>query len=172
MTALRHYKNPVYDSARWAGFRFRDGDIVISTPPKCGTTWMQTLCAMLVLDSVTFDRRLEEISPWLDMQNKTLASVVASLEAQQHRRIIKTHTPIDGLPYDERVTYVCVGRDPRDVALSFEHHMANLDMDAFMPPGPPPSGWRTSPSSDRSPDRRHPIPWNGSGPGRTPSPGP
>ena len=132
MTALTHYKHPVYDSARWAGFQFRDSDIVISTPPKCGTTWMQTLCAMLVLDSVTFDRRLEKISPWLDMQTETLASVVATLEAQQHRRIIKTHTPLDGLPYDQRVTYVCVGRDPRDVALSFEHHMANLDMDAFM----------------------------------------
>lgn len=52
------------------------------------------------------------------------------------------------------MTYVCVGRDPRDVALSFEHHMANLDMADFMaaraaavgiddmadfgpPPGPP-----------------------------------
>jgi hypothetical protein len=93
---------------------------------------VQTLCAMLVLDSVTFDRRLEKISPWLDMQTETLASVVATLEAQRHRRFIKAHTPLDGLPYDQRVTYVCVGRDPRDVALSFEHHMANLDMDAFM----------------------------------------
>jgi len=129
---LRRYRNVVYDNARWSGFRFRDGDIVISTPPKCGTTWMQMLCAMLVFDAVEFDRPLTQISPWLDMQINELAGVIHLLEAQEHRRLIKTHTPLDGLPFDERTTYLCVGRDPRDVALSFEHHMANLDMDAVM----------------------------------------
>ncbi len=93
---------------------------------------MQTLSAMLVLDGLEFDRPLAQISPWLDMLSTELDAVVLALEAQEHRRIIKTHTPLDGLPYDERVTYLCVGRDPRDVALSFEHHMANLDMGAFM----------------------------------------
>ena len=48
MTGLKRYRNLVFDNSRWTGFRFRDGDIVISTPPKCGTTWMQTLCAMFV----------------------------------------------------------------------------------------------------------------------------
>ena len=69
MSELTRYRHPVYDSARWEGFPFRERDIVISTPPKCGTTWMQTLCAMLVLDTVEFDRPLAEISPWLDMQS-------------------------------------------------------------------------------------------------------
>jgi len=132
MTELKRYRNVVFDNARWTGFRFRDGDIVISTPPKCGTTWMQMLCAMLVFDAVEFDRPLTQISPWLDMQTNELAAVVVALEAQEHRRLIKTHTPLDGLPIDGRVTYLCVGRDPRDVILSFEHHMANLDWEAFM----------------------------------------
>ncbi len=155
MDELVRYRHLVYDSARWAGFSFRDDDIVISTPPKCGTTWMQTLCAMLVLDQVELDRPLAEISPWLDMQTNELAGVVASLQAQTHRRFIKTHTPLDGLPFAQGVTYVCVARDPRDVALSFEHHWANIDLDAFLaarsaavglddladfgpPPAPPP----------------------------------
>jgi aryl sulfotransferase len=132
MNELKRYHHVVYDSARWAGFAFRSGDVVISTPPKCGTTWMQTLCAMLVLDTVEFDRPLAQISPWLDMMTNDLDAVLVSLEAQDHRRVIKTHTPLDGLPFDPRVLYLCVGRDPRDVALSFEHHMANLDMEAFM----------------------------------------
>jgi hypothetical protein len=132
LNELKRYRNLVYDNARWARFQFRDGDIVISTPPKCGTTWMQTLCAMLVLNAVEFDRPLTQISPWLDVQINPLAAVLHDLEAQEHRRLIKTHTPLDGLPSDERATYVCVGRDPRDVALSFEHHLANLDMEAFM----------------------------------------
>jgi hypothetical protein len=126
------YRNIISDSARWEGFSFRPDDIVISAPAKCGTTWMQMLCAMLVLDAVSFDQPLARISPWLDMQTSSLDALVRDLDVQTHRRMIKTHTPLDGLPYDERVTYVCVGRDPRDAALSFEHHIENLDMGAFM----------------------------------------
>lgn len=53
---MKRYRNLVSDNARWGGFRYREGDIVICTPPKSGTTWMQTLCAMLVLDTIEFDR--------------------------------------------------------------------------------------------------------------------
>jgi aryl sulfotransferase len=132
LNELVRYRNVVFDSARWEGFIFRTDDIVISTPPKCGTTWMQTLCAMLLFDQVEFDRPMSVISPWLDMQTNDLVEVVAGLEVQKHRRFIKTHTPLDGVPFVEGVTYICVARDPRDVALSFQHHWANLDLDAFM----------------------------------------
>jgi hypothetical protein len=118
----------MYDSARWDGFAFRPGDIVISTSPKSGTTWMQMLCALLVFQTPHLDRPLTEISPWLDQSTAPIEAVRTLLDAQQHRRLIKTHTPFDGLPVDDRVTYVCVGRDPRDVALSMGHHWDNLDM--------------------------------------------
>ena len=42
------YRNLVWNSDRWNGFAFRDDDIVISTQPKCGTTWMQMQCALLL----------------------------------------------------------------------------------------------------------------------------
>ena len=51
------------------------------------------------------------------------------LEAQTHRRFIKTHTPLDGIPEWPDVTYVAVARDPRDVFVSWEHHVANIDVD-------------------------------------------
>src|SRR4051794_6100782 len=127
--ALRRYRSVVADSARWEGFEFRAGDIVISTPPKCGTTWMQTMCALLVFDGDDFGRPLSEISPWLDMQLAHVDEVRARLDSQEHRRIIKTHTPLDGVPWDSRVTYIGVGRDPRDVAVSSGNHMRNLDVD-------------------------------------------
>ena len=129
---LKRYRSIIADSVRWEGFRFRDDDIVISTPPKSGTTWTQMMCALLVLDTLELDRPLASISPWLDMQTNSVADVFALLEAQEHRRIIKTHTPLDGIPLDDRVTYVCVGRDPRDAGLSWEHHMANLDFTALL----------------------------------------
>ena len=122
----------MYDNARWDGFEFRVGDIVISTSPKCGTTWTQMLCALLIFRDPYFDRPLGEISPWLDQQTGKLDTVLAILDAQQHRRFIKTHTPFDGLPNDSRVTYLCVGRDPRDVFMSMDHHWGNMDMEAVL----------------------------------------
>jgi hypothetical protein len=128
----RHYRSLVADSARWDGFVHRPGDIVISTPPKCGTTWMQRLVAMLVFDGPSLPAPIATVSPWLDMQLATRDDVVALLDAQSHRRFIKTHTPLDGLPFDPQVSYVCVLRDPRDVAVSSAHHMSNIDVDQFL----------------------------------------
>jgi aryl sulfotransferase len=130
-TPPRHYKTFVFDSSRWDGFRFRPGDIVISTPPKCGTTWTQRILALLVFQNPKLHAPLTSISPWIDMLTRPKAEVFADLEAQTHRRFIKSHTPLDGLPLDERVTYVCVGRDPRDVMLSWDGHVANANMEAL-----------------------------------------
>ncbi len=124
------YRATVADSALWDGFAFRADDVVISTPPKCGTTWTQMICALLIFGTSDFPDDLGRMSPWLDSTMQDRAAVLERLEAQRHRRFIKTHTPLDGLPHDERVTYVCVGRDPRDVGLSWGHHTANIDRGA------------------------------------------
>jgi hypothetical protein len=126
------YRTVISDSARWDGFDLRADDIIISTPAKCGTTWTQMICALLVFQSDDLPGPLDLLSPWLDMQTRSRDDVVADLDAKVHRRFIKTHTPYDGLPHDERVTYICVGRDPRDVALSWDNHVANSDFVAML----------------------------------------
>jgi hypothetical protein len=131
MPAKRHYSTFVSDSVRWVGFEFRPGDIIITTPPKCGTTWTQMICGLLIFQTPTFDRPLAEISPWLDMQTRHLDSVVADLTAQEHRRFIKTHTPIDGLPWCDEIVYISVMRDPRDVGVSMDNHFLNSNMVSF-----------------------------------------
>jgi hypothetical protein len=125
------YRSIVADSARFEGFEFRDGDIIVSTPPKCGTTWTQTILALLIFQTPEFPKHVDLLSPWLEQSLRPLDEVRADLEAQTHRRFIKSHTPLDGLPFDERVTYICVGRDPRDVAMSWDNHMSNLDFQSF-----------------------------------------
>jgi hypothetical protein len=125
------YVGPVYDSGRWGGFDPRPDDIIISTPPKCGTTWTQMICALLILQTPELPDRLSNLSPWLDTLTRSRKEVVALLEAQTHRRFIKTHMPLPGIPVRKGVTYICVGRDPRDVALSWDDHLANMDWDAF-----------------------------------------
>ena len=128
----RRYRSIISDSGRWDGFRFRPGDIVISTPAKCGTTWTQMICALLIFQTPKLDRPMTEISPWLDMQIRHREDVFALLEAQEHRRFIKTHTPLDGLPAHPGVTYIGVGRDPRDAGISMANHFVNLDMGTLM----------------------------------------
>src|SRR5688572_31717922 len=125
------YRSDIWDSDRWRAFTARPGDIIISTPPKCGTTWMQMICALLVFQRTTFDRSLDLISPWLEMQTRDISDVVADLDSQQHRRFIKSHTPLDGLPDDASLTYICVARDPRDVAISWARHQDNVDLRAL-----------------------------------------
>jgi aryl sulfotransferase len=125
------YRSIVYDSDRWDGVELRPGDIVISTPPKCGTTWTQMICALLVFQTPDLPAPVSELSPWVDQEVRSRKALRSMLEGMDHRRFIKTHTPLDGLPRVAGVTYLCVGRDPRDVALSMDNHMRNIDLDAF-----------------------------------------
>lgn len=125
------YHGFIASSDRWEGFTFRDDDIVITTPSKSGTTWLQSLIALLLFDGVP-DEPVYELSPWLDMNVRPVEEAHAMLTAQTHRRFIKTHTPLDGLPWDDRVTYLTVGRDPRDAFVSMLHHMENMDSERAM----------------------------------------
>jgi hypothetical protein len=117
------------DSARWERFTFRPNDVVISTPAKCGTTWMQTIVGMLLLDRTDLGVPISSLSPWLDMLIHTEEETFGVLEAQTHRRFIKTHTPLDGVPRVESVTYIAVVRHPLDVALSDRDHEENMRRD-------------------------------------------
>lgn len=129
MRVVRRLRSFIADSGRWEGFRFREDDIVISTPPKSGTTWMQTIVAMLVFGRAELPAPMGLLSPWLDMNTRSVDDVFAMLDAQTHRRFIKTHSPQDVVPWDDRVTYLTVVRHPLQVARSMDDHLANLDMD-------------------------------------------
>ena len=108
----KRYRSSVADSQRWEDFVLRPRDIIVTTPPKCGTTWTQMICALLILQSPNLPAPLSRLSPWLDMTTRSRREVFADLAAQEHRRFIKTHTPLDGLPVDRSVTYVCVAPGP------------------------------------------------------------
>jgi aryl sulfotransferase len=121
------YRSSDEDSGRWDGFEFRAGDMVISTRSKSGTTWMQMICALLIFQTTDLPAPLATLSPWLDWLIEPRDQVFARLAAQPHRRFIKTHTPLDGIPIDPRVTYIVVARDPLDLAVSLFHQGANLN---------------------------------------------
>ena len=69
---------------------------------------MQVICGLLIFQRTPFERSLDLISPWLEMQTREISDVIADLDAQRQRRFIRSHTPLDGLRYDDTVTYICV----------------------------------------------------------------
>ena len=140
------------DNLRWRGFAFRDGDIVISTRSKHGTTWVQQICALLLFGGPDLPAPLAELSPWVDWLIEPRDELFARLAAQPHRRLLKSHTPLDGLPQDARASYVVVARHPLDGAVSLYHQGANLDRGRIAalsghpapkpgPPRPPVAQW-------------------------------
>jgi aryl sulfotransferase len=119
----RHvYQNHHLDSTRWNYFEQRPGDIVVSTSYKAGTTWMQTIVANLLYPHGDLPMPATQLFPWLDMRIVPLELVLNQLGAQRERRCIKTHLPLDGLPYRDDVRYLMVGRDARDVFMSLLNH--------------------------------------------------
>jgi len=123
-------RTPVADSRRWDQFKPRDGDIVIGTFAKCGTTWTQRIVDLLVFQTPDV-RPFGEISPWLDSTIfNPVEKDLATLEAQKHRRYIKSHLPFDALPVWDSVKYIHVGRDGRDARLSWQNHEQGFTAEA------------------------------------------
>ncbi len=125
----RVYRSWVSDNLRWQRFASRPGDVFVCTPPKCGTTWMQTIVVSLLFPSGDLPGRVMEISPWLDARFQPIDDVTARLDAQTHRRSIKTHTPADGIPWSPSAAYIVVGRDGRDACMSYLNHQRNMRPD-------------------------------------------
>jgi aryl sulfotransferase len=118
------YQTWTVDSRRWRSFSPRDGDVIIATYPKCGTTWMQRIVDLLIFQSPA-PRPINEVSPWIDARFlDPIESVIERVEKQGHRRFVKSHLPFDGLPYFEGVRYIHVARDGRDACMSYFNHCA------------------------------------------------
>ena len=88
---------------------------------------MQQICLSLVHGTPELPAPLGELSPWVDWLIEPEAALFSRLNAQPGRRVVKTHTPLDGVVIDPRATYVVVVRDPLDMAVSLYHQGDNLD---------------------------------------------
>ena len=122
----REFHNHHFDSTIWNDFRFRDDDIIISTYAKSGTSWTQQIIAQMMFGG---DPNLEvaAMSPWLDLRVPPKEVKLPEVEAQTHRRFLKTHLPVDALVYSPRAKYIYIARDGRDVVWSMYNHHANAN---------------------------------------------
>ncbi|MBU2607560.1 MAG: sulfotransferase domain-containing protein [Alphaproteobacteria bacterium] len=115
-----------FDSTIWNDFRFRDDDIIISTYAKAGTSWTQQMIAQMMFGGDP-ELAVAEMSPWLDLRVPPKQVKLPEVEAQTHRRFIKTHLPVDALVFSPQAKYIYIGRDGRDVVWSLYNHHANAN---------------------------------------------
>jgi aryl sulfotransferase len=109
------------DSRLWDAYRPRPGDVVVATYPKCGTTWTQRIVSALIFQSP--EPKPMSLSPWID--SRFISDPVETqtrIEAQTHRRYLKSHLPFDALPNHAHVKYIHVARDGLDAMMSWYNH--------------------------------------------------
>lgn len=131
MSNRKLYLGPLTDNRRWDMVNIRSNDVIVVTPPKCGTTWMQTIVALLFSGDPDIETELSVKMPWVDIRLREMAEVAERLEAMRHRRCMKSHTPMDGLPLDEHAQYICVFRHPLDAHFSYRKHLRNIPLSTF-----------------------------------------
>lgn len=122
----RDIRNHHMDSTIWDRFAFRDEDIVIGTYAKSGTTWTQQIVSQLLFGGAE-QIEVAEMSPWLDLRVPPAEVKLPAVEAQAHRRFVKTHLPVDALRYSPRAKYIYIARDGRDVVWSLHNHFLHAN---------------------------------------------
>lgn len=109
------------DSRVWDRLVPHSGDIIVCTAPKCGTTWTQRIVSMLLLQSPA-PAPIMQMHPWLDAFFIPHDIVIPMLNAAPGRRMLKTHLPLDAMPFHDDTLYIHVARDPRDACMSYHNH--------------------------------------------------
>jgi len=122
----REMHNHHFDSTIWNDFKFRDDDIIIATYAKAGTTWMQQIVSQLIFNGAE-GLPVAAMSPWVDLRVPPKEIKLPEIEAQEHRRFLKTHLPVDALVFSPKAKYIYIGRDGRDVLWSIYNHHATAN---------------------------------------------
>ncbi|XP_008051936.1 sulfotransferase 1A1 [Carlito syrichta] len=108
-------------------FQAQPDDLLISTYPKAGTTWISH-----ILDMIYQGGDLEKCNrapifirvPFLEFCAPGVPSGMETLQDTPAPRLIKTHLPLALLPQtllDQKVKVVYVARNAKDVAVSYYH---------------------------------------------------
>ncbi len=116
----------VEDSRRWRNVELRPDDIVVSTPPKSGTTWTQGMLLSMLWPDGQPPGTIRDVSKWPDNRRHHVDVMLADLAAIDHRRFIKTHSPGGTTPFSPDVSFITVYRDPADALVSWGNHRATM----------------------------------------------
>jgi hypothetical protein len=113
---------------------WRDGDIVISVPPKSGTTWTMNIVHQLLMGGTADFRDIYQEVPWIEFvghPGDPHSEILGRLEAMpaNRPRAFKSHSAPPALPFIKAgahpaVKYIVVFRNPEEALVSFRPFLA------------------------------------------------
>ena len=91
-------------------------DIFVVTQMKCGTTWMQHVVYEVLQRGhgtlVETGQAMYAISPWIEGRKSIPIEESRPIGTERPSRIIKTHLPVQLLPFSRQARYIYVARHP------------------------------------------------------------
>lgn len=129
---------PVENFAKALEYKAQPKDLFVATYPKCGTTWMQHICYLMLNNGVPLpaDINLTVAFPHLEEHGADFINDISNFPPlaypQQKNgkghggddvmRLIKTHLYYEMTPIHPEAKYIYVARNPKDVVVSFFYH--------------------------------------------------
>ncbi|NWR97164.1 ST1D1 Sulfotransferase, partial [Motacilla alba] len=131
------YKSFIEGWPQVKAFQARPDDLLISTYPKSGTTWLSEIMDMIYHDGDVEKCRRDAIYnrvPFLELKAPGEPSGIDQLENTPSPRLVKTHLPVQLLPtsfWEKDCKIIYMARNPKDVAISYYyfHQMAKIHHD-------------------------------------------
>lgn len=125
---------PWIDPAIQRLIAWRDGDVVVSVPPKSGTTWTMNIIHQLLRGGTDAFEDIYAEVPWIEFRahpsetHQAVADRVAAMDRGQ-RRAFKSHSAPPDLPFMAQgagpdVKYVVIFRNPEEALVSFQPFLA------------------------------------------------
>ena len=111
-------------------------DVFVSAYFKSGTNWTLQIAHQIAnLGQGDFEH-LHDVIPWPDGMPGFSIDVEHDDVWQQSPtglRVIKSHLPLDNIPFEPESRYICVIRDPKDVAVSGYHFARDTSFGPLSP---------------------------------------
>lgn len=111
-----------------AHFQALETDVLITTAPKAGTTWMQQILYQMRSGGDTDFDNIDTVVPWLELprKDKSWRQVLDDYDSLPRPRLFKTHCTAEQTPGIGTASIILTVRDPRDCCVSFYHHLMNM----------------------------------------------
>ncbi|XP_035214110.1 sulfotransferase family cytosolic 1B member 1-like [Stegodyphus dumicola] len=99
----------------------RDGDIIIASYPKTGTTWLQYTVLQIISKGELFPsmQELDRVCPFMEIAG------VAAVQSLQELRSYKHHFPYNMVKKNPKAKYLYIYRNPEDTVTSYFHFLKN-----------------------------------------------
>ena len=106
----------------FSNFQFTSGDVIVSSYPKNGTTWLMNIIWLVTHsgESLPDGKILNDYFPFIECcgREKLLQSRIAN----DRFKFYHSHLPVPYFPLGKGVKVIHILRNPKDACTSFFHH--------------------------------------------------